>query len=71
MANPDPQTMIDNLTATYTTLSTEVSISRSAFGRGQTLQRMKDIREEIDYWEKRRDQVARAGRTFVQGRPVR
>lgn len=71
MANPDPQTMIDALTATYTTLASELAISRGMGGRTITMQRMKETREEIEYWEKRRDRTDRAASTFIQGRPVR
>ena len=69
VANPDPQTMIDTLTATYETLAAEVAISRSMGGRSITMQRMEELRKQIVYWEQRRDGSTK--RAFTIARPVR
>jgi hypothetical protein len=63
--------MIDNLTATYTTLTQQLASSQSAGQRSETLQRLSDVRAEIEYWEARRDRSTVAKYTFTQGRPVR
>lgn len=71
MANPDPQTMIDALTATYTTLASQLETQLSDDGRTSILQKLEDVRGEIEYWEKRRDRTTRAGNAFTKARPVR
>lgn len=71
MADPDPQTMIDALTATYESLASELATTRSAYSRTETFQKMADVRKEIEYWEERRDRATRAAQTFVQARPKR
>ena len=52
-------TIIANLTATYTTLSAEIASSTSmpAAQRSITLQKLADIRKELEHWENRLAQV--------------
>jgi hypothetical protein len=69
MADPDPQTMIDTLTATYQTLAAEIATTRSMAARSITMRDLEDVRKQLTYWEQRRD--ARTKRAFTIGRPVR
>jgi hypothetical protein len=69
VADPDPQTMIDALTATYTSLAAELATSRSAYNRSETLNKLADVRKELEYWENRRDRATTS--SFTQVRPVR
>jgi len=71
VADPDPQTMIDALTATYESLASELATTRSAYNRSETLQKLADVRKEIEYWEARRDRATRAAQSFTQARPTR
>jgi len=71
VADPDPQTMIDTLTTTYTSLAGQLERQMSDDSRSVLLQDLTKVREEIIYWEQRRDRSTRAGRTFTKARPTR
>ena len=71
MANPDPQTMIDALTASYTSLAAKLERQMSDDSRSVLLQDLEKVRKEIVYWEQRRDRSTRAKSTFIQARPTR
>lgn len=65
------QTKIDNLNATYDSLSTKLAKQRSGTDRSLTQRDLKEVREELEIWEKRLDRATRAASTFTIARPTR
>lgn len=65
------QTKIDNLNETYDTLTTKLATQRAGADRSVTYQELKDIRGEIEAWEKRLNISTQAASTFTIGRPTR
>ena len=66
------QTKLDNLSTTYDSLSADAATSRSsANGRSHTLRELKEVQEQIVYWEGRLNESTRVASTFTQGRPTR
>jgi len=53
------QTILDNLIATYTTLSAEIASSRTmpAAGRSEQYKDLEKIQKQIELWEKKLDEA--------------